>query len=173
MSAVLHRYIHKSNIYILSLSSPDHQDEMLCLELCCFVCVIWPCQLSCLGSSVGRECRTSQVWVLLKAVWKWLSWWVALCCVIFLWESLGLIFSCMTFNYDLKKNMYIYISVVITILFLSATLWPRGNALLCRSVCSTVYKWWTVRWWMASADSTQCSLSCMGVSYTWCMHCCC
>ena len=27
---------------------------MLCLELCCFVCVIWPSQLSCLGSSVRR-----------------------------------------------------------------------------------------------------------------------
>ena len=36
--------------------SPDLQVETLCLELCCllFVCVIWPSQLSCLGSLVGR-----------------------------------------------------------------------------------------------------------------------
>ena len=41
--------------YILSLSSPDHQVGMLCLEFCCFVCVIQPSQLSCLGGSVGVE----------------------------------------------------------------------------------------------------------------------
>ena len=46
--------INQSAFYILSLSSPDLQVETLCLELCCFVCVIRPSQLSCLGSSVGR-----------------------------------------------------------------------------------------------------------------------
>ena len=39
---------------ILSLNSPDVKVETLCLELCCFVCVIQPNQLSCLGSSIGR-----------------------------------------------------------------------------------------------------------------------
>ena len=36
-----------------SLSLPDLQVETLCLELCCFVCVIPPSHLSCLSSSVG------------------------------------------------------------------------------------------------------------------------
>ena len=40
------------------------------LELCCFICVIWPSQLSCLSSSVGRafvenaECYGSQARVM-------------------------------------------------------------------------------------------------------------
>ena len=36
---------------ILSLNRPDVKVETICLELCCFVCVIRPNQLSCLGSS--------------------------------------------------------------------------------------------------------------------------
>ena len=51
-SVVIYTCTHYMNI--LSLSSPDLQVEMLCLELCCFVWVIWPSQLSWLGSSVGR-----------------------------------------------------------------------------------------------------------------------
>ena len=40
-------------------SSPDFQVKMPCVELCCLymynVCMIWPRQLSCLGSSAGRD----------------------------------------------------------------------------------------------------------------------
>ena len=43
-SVVVCTCMHNMNI----LSSPDLQVEMLCLELCCFVCVIQPSQQSCL-----------------------------------------------------------------------------------------------------------------------------
>ena len=44
----------------------DLQVEMLCLELCCFVCVIRPSQLSGLSSSVGSICLEKSVDLILK-----------------------------------------------------------------------------------------------------------